>query len=68
MQFPLSFSDMSLWFAATAIILLTASELISIYSDRLGYLLVNKKRLRQTALVLGAAFVVTVIFRVVAPI
>jgi hypothetical protein len=68
MQFPLSFSDISLWLAATAITLLTASELISIYSDRLGYLLVNKKRLRQTALACGAAFVVTVIFRVVAPV
>jgi hypothetical protein len=68
MQFPLSFSDISLWLAATAIILLTASELIPFYSDRLGYLLVSKKRLRQAALAVGAAFVATVIFRVVGPV
>jgi len=35
MQFPLSVSDMGLWIAATAIILLITSELISSYSESL---------------------------------
>jgi len=67
MQFPLSMSDVSLWIAVTAIILLITSELISSYSERLGNFAIEKSRLRLVALLLGMAFMVTVLWRVVAP-
>jgi len=68
MQFPLSMSDISLWIAVTAIILLVTSELISPYSEQLGDFVIEKSRLRLVALVLGAAFMATVLLRAIAPI
>ncbi|MFX0080048.1 MAG: hypothetical protein ACFE8O_12500 [Candidatus Hermodarchaeota archaeon] len=65
MQIPLSMSDISLWIAATAIILLVASELISSYSEYLGYITIDKTRLRLIALILGATFMVTVFLRAI---
>jgi len=65
--FPLSLSDISLWIAATAIILLVTSELLTPYSDYFGDFVIDKKRLRLAALILGAAFVTTIIMRVVMP-
>ena len=64
MDFPLSFWDISLWLAITAIILLVTSELISPYYGKKN-LIVNKKRLRNTALAVSALFLVTVAIRVV---
>jgi hypothetical protein len=66
MQFPLSVSDLSLWIAATAIILLITSELISSYSEKLANLAIEKSRLRLVALLLGMAFMVIVLWRAVA--
>jgi site-specific recombinase len=65
--FPLSLWDISLWIAVMAIILLVTSELIAPYSDHFGDFVIEKTRLRQVALVLGAAFMVTVILRAVIP-
>ena len=48
MWFPLSFWDISLWLAVTAIILLITSELISPYYEKTN-ILINKKRLRNVA-------------------
>jgi len=62
-QFPLSFWDISLWLAVTAIILLTTSELISPYYGKTN-LLINRKRLRQTALTIGILFLITVAIRI----
>jgi len=67
MQFPLSVSDISLWIAVTAIILLITSELISSYSESFGNFAIEKSRLRLVALLLGMAFMVTVLLRAVAP-
>jgi hypothetical protein len=64
MDFPLSFSDTSLWLAITAIILLVTSELISPYYGKTN-LLINKKRLKNTALAASTLFLVTVAIRVV---
>ena len=64
MNFPLSLSDISLWLATTAIILIVTSELmISLpeYSSRVG---IEAKKLRLVALACGLAFMVTVIMRV----
>ena len=63
MYFPLTFWDISLWLAVTAIILLTTSELISPYHGRTN-LIVNKKRLRQAAITVGLLFLATVAIRV----
>jgi len=65
--FPLSLWDISLWIAITAIILLVTSELIGPYSDHFGDFVIEKTRLRLAALVLGAAFMVTVLLRVALP-
>ena len=67
MYFPLSLWDISLWIAVMAIILLVTSELIAPYSDYFGDFVIEKTRLRQVALVLGAAFMVSVLLRVVMP-
>ena len=63
MQFPLSFWDISLWLAVTAIILLITSELISPYYGRTN-LLVNKKRLKNVSLTVSILFLITVAIRV----
>ena len=67
MRFPLSVSDIGLWLAATAIILLVTSELLSGSTGRLGNVAVEKKRLRIVALALGLGFMATVIMRVFQP-
>lgn len=67
MAFPLSTWDISLWIAVTAIILLITSELLASYSDRFGDFAIDKTRLRIAALVLGLAFMVTVVLRAFIP-
>ena len=64
MRFPLSVSDVGLWLAVTAIILLVTSELLLSSTGRLGNVAVDKKRLRLVALALGVCFMVTVVVRV----
>jgi hypothetical protein len=63
MDFPLSFWDISLWLAVTAIVLLITSELISSYYGRTN-ILINKKRLRNVALTMGILFLITVAIRI----
>jgi hypothetical protein len=63
MQFPLSFSDITLWLAITAIILLATSELISPYYGKTN-LLIDKNRLRLAALGVGIVFIVSIIAQV----
>jgi len=59
MDFPLSFWDISLWLAITAIILLVTSELISSHYGKTN-LIINKKKLRNVALTFSTLFLVTV--------
>jgi hypothetical protein len=63
MQFPLSFWDISLWLAVTAIILLITSELISPYYGKTN-LLINKRRLRNVAIIVSTLFLITVAIRI----
>lgn len=63
MQLPLGFNDFSLWLAITAIILLATSELLNPRYGKTG-LTIERKRLRKTALVIGALFLVTVAIRI----
>lgn len=63
MDFPLSFLDVSLWLAFTAIILLITSELISPFYGKTN-LLINKKRLRNVAMIVSALFLITVAIKI----
>ena len=63
MQFPLSFWDISLWLAVTAIILLITSELTSPYYGKTK-IPINKQKLRNAALTVGIIFLATVIIRI----
>jgi hypothetical protein len=64
MDFPLSFWDMSLFLAVTAIILLVTSELLSPYYGKTN-LTINRKRLRNVALASSTLFLVTVVIKIV---
>ena len=63
MQFPLTFNDVSLWLAATAIILLITAELISPHYGPAN-LTIDKGRLRTAALIVGLLFMITVAIRI----
>ncbi|MDI6691059.1 MAG: hypothetical protein QME50_04210 [Candidatus Bathyarchaeota archaeon] len=63
MQIPLSFWDISLWLAVTAITLLITAELISPYYGQTN-LLINKKKLKNAALITGILFLITVAIRI----
>lgn len=63
MQFPLSFNDISLWLAITAIILLITAELISPQYGQAN-LLIDKRKLRTAALIVGLLFMLTVVIRI----
>ena len=63
MGFPLTFWDISLWLAVTAIILLITSELISPYYGKTN-LLINKKRLRNVSIIVSTLFLITVAIRI----
>jgi len=59
MTFPLSFWDLSLWIAVTAIILLITAELTSPYNTQANILIDNYK-LEKAALTMGILFLITV--------
>jgi hypothetical protein len=64
MNFPLSLSDISLWFAVTAIILLITSELLLSLPEYSAQFMIDKKKLRLAALGCGLAFLFTVLIRI----
>jgi len=63
MSFPLSFWDMSMWLAVTAIILLITSELLSPYYGKTN-LRINKRKLRNIAMIVSILFLITVAIRI----
>jgi hypothetical protein len=67
MNFPLSLSDISLWLAFMAIILLSASELLNSSPEYSRRLHIDKTRMRIAAIGFGLAFLVAVIMRVITP-
>lgn len=67
MNFPMSLSDISLWLAAMAIILLITSELISSATEYSRNIVIERKRLRLVALAFGIGFMATVVMRVFQP-
>jgi hypothetical protein len=64
MGIPLGLWDISLWLAVASIILLATAELISPYYGHLN-LLIDKKKLRKVALLMGMIFLLTVAIRVI---
>jgi len=62
-QFPLSFSGISIWLAAMAIILLITEAFVSPYYGQTS-ILIQKGRLRKAALVLGILFILTIIMQI----
>jgi len=67
MNFPMSISDISLWLAVMAIILLITSELISSATEYSRNIVIEKNRLRLIALALGIGFMATVVMRIFQP-
>lgn len=63
MGFPLSFWDISLWLAISAVILLITSELLSPIYGKTN-LLINKNRLRGIAITVSVLFLITVAIRI----
>lgn len=63
MTFPLSLLDISLLLAITAIILLITSELLSSSYGRVR-ILINKKKLRNTAITFSILFLITVAIKI----
>ena len=64
MAFPLSFWDISLWLAITAIILLITSEMLSPQYGKIN-IQINKKKLRNAALAVSIVFLITVAIRII---
>jgi hypothetical protein len=65
MIFPLDFWDISLLVAIISIILLITSELLSASLGRIN-VLINKRKLRNTAIVASTSFLVAVALRITA--
>jgi len=64
MIFPLSLSDVSLWLAVIALIILVTSELLYASPRYASKIAVDKRLLRLIGAGCGMAFVVTVLMRV----
>jgi hypothetical protein len=62
-MFPLDFWNISLLLAATAIILLITSELLSPHYGKTN-ILINKKKLANTAITFSVLFIITVAIRI----
>jgi hypothetical protein len=65
MNIPLTLPELSLWLAATAIILLITSELLDLSQEYSRRILIDRTRMRFAAAGCGLAFLVTVILQVI---
>ena len=63
MNFPLTISDLGLWLAVTAIILLVTSELLYSSPNIASRIVLDRRLLRLLALGCGFGFIFTVIMR-----
>ena len=62
MELPLNLMDISLWLAIIATILLITSEIILPYTKKA--ILIERRRLRTVAIIVGLAFTFTVFIRI----
>jgi hypothetical protein len=67
MNFALSISDIGLWLAVTALILLITSESLYSLPGFSGRIIVDRNRFRLAAFGCGVAFLFTVVLRLVVP-
>ena len=63
MQLPLDFYNLSLWFAVTGLILFITAQLVSAY-DGNATIFIDQGKLKNTAIVIGVLFLVTVAMRI----
>ena len=63
MQIPLDIWNVSLWLAVTTIILLITAQLASVY-DGNATVLIDQRKLKNTAIVMGMLFLVTAALRI----
>ncbi len=63
MIFPLSFWDISLLLAITAIVMLISSEMLSTYYGKVS-VFINKRKLKNAATVVSTLFLATVAIRI----
>ena len=63
MQFPFDFWNISLWFAVSGIILLITAQLVSAYDGK-ATLLIDQRKLKTAAVIMGILFLVTVAIRI----
>ena len=63
MHLPLDLWTLSLWLAVTAIMLLITTQIVSAYEGEMT-LLVDKRRLRNVALLMGILFLTFIAVRI----
>jgi len=63
MQFPFDFWSISLWLAVTSIILLITVQLVSEYDGK-ATLLIDQRKLKTAAVIMGILFLATVAIRI----
>jgi hypothetical protein len=63
MQIPIDFWNISLWFAVTGITLLIIAQIAFSYEGD-ATLLIDQKRLRTTAVIMGILFLATMAIRI----
>jgi len=63
LMIPFTLSDLNLWLAAIAIILLITSELLNVSQEYSSRIPVSQTRMRIVAIGFGIAFIVTLVLR-----
>jgi len=63
MQITLDFWNISLWLAVSGIILLITAQLVSAYDGK-ATLLIDQRKLKTAAVIMGILFLVTVAIRI----
>ena len=63
MQFPFDFWNISLWLAVSGIILLITAQLASAYDGK-ATLLIDQRKLKTAAVIMGVLFLATVAIRI----
>jgi hypothetical protein len=63
MQIPLDFWNISLWLAVSSIILLITAQLASAYDGK-ATLLIDQRKLKTAAAIMGILFLATVAIRI----
>ena len=63
MQIPLDFWNISMWLAVSDIIMLITAQLVSAYDGK-ATLLIDQRKLKTAAVIMGILFLATVAIRI----